>query len=292
MTDITINLTWQWITINLTLLMKLLEAVFAILHRLLPGSSRNHKSNNNKRSSDGKRSNINNGGKKDVERDPFDILGLEGGKANTTIEMAEKVRRKLAMKWHPDQNIGNEEEATKKMQEINDAFTQVEKILEERCGKEDEASKHKNSNHTNSSDGNRSNSDGSSSNDANKDSDKESDGEKNDGAEKEERDPFDILGLKGGKDNTTMEEAKKAWQKLAMKWHPDQNIGNEEEATKKMQEINDAFHCGDGQTIDAHCSSLLHPSVLSLLLLAILLWLLTNALMVLCWVFVGIDLSR
>ena len=75
--------------------------------------------------------------------DPFKVLGLDGGKANTTIEEATKARRKLALKWHPDRNIGNEEEATKKMQEINHAFTQVETILGEGGGnvkdQEDEA---------------------------------------------------------------------------------------------------------------------------------------------------------
>eukprot|EP00985_Skeletonema_marinoi_P016580 scaffold8948_cov151-Skeletonema_marinoi.AAC.1 len=73
--------------------------------------------------------------------DPFKVLGLDGGKGNTTIEEATKARRKLALKWHPDRNIGNEEEATKKMQDINHAFTQVEKILCEGGGnvQEDEA---------------------------------------------------------------------------------------------------------------------------------------------------------
>ena len=61
--------------------------------------------------------------------DPFAILGLEGGKDNTTIEDATKARRKLALKWHPDRNIDNIEDATAKMQEINEAYNAVEKIL-------------------------------------------------------------------------------------------------------------------------------------------------------------------
>ena len=54
---------------------------------------------------------------------------MEGGKDNTTIEDATKARRKLALKWHPDRNIDNVEEATAKMQEINEAYNAVEKIL-------------------------------------------------------------------------------------------------------------------------------------------------------------------
>ena len=69
-------------------------------------------------------------GNENETKDPFEILGLTGGKENTTLEEATKARRKLALKWHPDRNIDNAEEATKKMQQINDAFHQVEKILE------------------------------------------------------------------------------------------------------------------------------------------------------------------
>ena len=54
---------------------------------------------------------------------------MEGGKDNTTIEDATKSRRKLALKYHPDRNIDNVEEATAKMQEINEAYNAVEKIL-------------------------------------------------------------------------------------------------------------------------------------------------------------------
>ena len=123
---------------------QLLKTVSAILHRLLPGISGNHKnSSDSKRSDSGSSSsssnNTNNGGSRGdkEEKDPFKVLGLEGGKENTTIEEATKARRKLAMTWHPDRNIDNAEEATKKMQEINDAFHRVEKILE-RSGEDGE----------------------------------------------------------------------------------------------------------------------------------------------------------
>jgi hypothetical protein len=88
MTEITINLTW---------LMKLLKAVFAILNRLLPRSSTNNGKNNNHSSSSSSRNyQTNNGGDKE-EMDPFEILGLKGGKENTTIDEAKKARRKLAL---------------------------------------------------------------------------------------------------------------------------------------------------------------------------------------------------
>lgn len=41
--------------------------------------------------------------------------------------------------------------------------------------------------------------------------------------------------------NATPDELKKAYRKLAMKWHPDKNKGNEEEANVRFTEISEAY---------------------------------------------------
>ena len=50
-------------------------------------------------------------------------------------------------------------------------------------------------------------------------------------------DPYKVLGVSP---NASDEEIKKAYRKLALKYHPDRNPGDEE-AAKKMQEINAAY---------------------------------------------------
>ena len=52
------------------------------------------------------------------------------------------------------------------------------------------------------------------------------------------RDFYAILGVSR---TATPDELKKAYRKLAMKWHPDKNKGNEAEAQAKFQEISDAY---------------------------------------------------
>jgi len=52
------------------------------------------------------------------------------------------------------------------------------------------------------------------------------------------RDFYNILGVEK---NVTEKELKKAYRKLALKWHPDKAKGNKDYAKKKFQDINDAY---------------------------------------------------
>lgn len=41
--------------------------------------------------------------------------------------------------------------------------------------------------------------------------------------------------------NATDEDLKKAYRKLAMKWHPDKNLTNKKEAEAKFKQISEAY---------------------------------------------------
>ena len=52
------------------------------------------------------------------------------------------------------------------------------------------------------------------------------------------KDYYSILGVSR---NATDEELKKAYRKLALKWHPDRNKDNKKEAEEKFKEISQAY---------------------------------------------------
>ena len=49
---------------------------------------------------------------------------------------------------------------------------------------------------------------------------------------------YDVLNVNK---NSTKEEIKKSYKKLAMKYHPDKNMNNKEEAEKKFKEVAEAY---------------------------------------------------
>jgi DnaJ-class molecular chaperone len=54
----------------------------------------------------------------------------------------------------------------------------------------------------------------------------------------EESDPYDILEVTP---RSSQADIRKSFYRLAMKWHPDRNPDNIEQATKMMQKINAAY---------------------------------------------------
>ena len=54
----------------------------------------------------------------------------------------------------------------------------------------------------------------------------------------DKKDYYDVLGVKK---EATPEEIRKAYKKLAIKWHPDKNPNNKEEAENKFKEISEAY---------------------------------------------------
>jgi molecular chaperone DnaJ len=58
---------------------------------------------------------------------------------------------------------------------------------------------------------------------------------------KEKRDYYEILEIKKDRSDVTEDDIKKAYKKLAMKWHPDKNPNNKEEAEMRFKEISEAY---------------------------------------------------
>ena len=54
----------------------------------------------------------------------------------------------------------------------------------------------------------------------------------------DKKDYYEVLGVKK---EATPEEIRKAYKKLAIKWHPDKNPDNKEEAENKFKEISEAY---------------------------------------------------
>ncbi|CAK4775199.1 unnamed protein product, partial [Aphanomyces euteiches] len=52
------------------------------------------------------------------------------------------------------------------------------------------------------------------------------------------KDYYQVLGVKR---DATDDELKKAYRKMALKWHPDKNVNNKEQAQLKFQEVNEAY---------------------------------------------------
>ena len=52
------------------------------------------------------------------------------------------------------------------------------------------------------------------------------------------KDYYEVLGVKK---DATKDEIRKAYKKLAIKWHPDKNPDNKEEAEKRFKEISEAY---------------------------------------------------
>lgn len=65
-----------------------------------------------------------------MTKDPYSILGVS---RDASEEEITKAYRRLAKKYHPDLNRGNEEEAQKKMSEINDAYDRIKNKTDEKA---------------------------------------------------------------------------------------------------------------------------------------------------------------
>lgn len=49
---------------------------------------------------------------------------------------------------------------------------------------------------------------------------------------------YEVLGVQS---SASPEDIKKAYRKLALRWHPDKNPDNKEEAEKKFKQVSEAY---------------------------------------------------
>jgi curved DNA-binding protein CbpA len=64
------------------------------------------------------------------------------------------------------------------------------------------------------------------------------------------KDPYKVLGVKK---TASQDEIKSAYRKLVLKWHPDRNRDNEEEAARRTAQINEAYETlSDPKRREAH----------------------------------------
>ena len=70
------------------------------------------------------------------------------------------------------------------------------------------------------------------------------------------RDYYEVLGVSK---TATDEEIKKAYRKLAKKYHPDANPDNKEEAEAKFKEVNEAYETlSDHLVVDLETEDIIH----------------------------------
>lgn len=90
---------------------------------------------------------------KNIRNEPYGLYKILELDRNATEKDIKKQYRKLAMKWHPDKNINNKEEATKKFQDVSYAYEILsdsnKKSMYDRFGLTDDASSGGFSNFTN-----------------------------------------------------------------------------------------------------------------------------------------------